>query len=766
VTDSGQYRFKRMPFGLRNASSHFQFVMNQAMLPFIQNVIVYIDDIVIFSDSVSDLVAITEKVFRHLLRLGFRLAPHKLRVSDEIEFLGLLVSSEGLRISPARYERIKNLPIPRTLTQLRSFLGFCNWFREFIPNFSSLSAPCTDLLKRRQQRFSMTPTAEAAVCELCAALQKAPPLHHFDPERPTAVFTDASDAGIGAVLMQASEDAKWVFPIGYFSRKFTDSQRNWTTIQRECFAIFASVKHWSHLLAHRRFKVFTDHRNLQWLSSAQNPMLVRWYALLLEFDFEIIHISGPRNAAADFLSRTHGESTPLLILGDSSPTTNDGQIDSPPVQKERVPWNPDQLRILLDNHNVIVGHSGVSQLVSTTKLPRSMVEKFVKSCPICQKQRITEIQKPISSPHFGFKAVDPLEAILMDHITGLPRDKKGNQNILSIMLPSIRFVFLFATKTVDADEVFVSLLNVMSLIGSPRFFRSDQGSAFDSELVKSLAFASGAISIMNDAYVHEQAGMIERSHRQTLRHLRGLIFEMDITDDWGAYLPLVQRIQNLTPHRDLQGYSPAALLFGYMSPSTHRLLAPALPDDFPATRIRRMTEIQENAIRKSLELQARPNEPPPPQHFRKGQFVLFKDEGRPRTSKTLMPWKGPYKVQAYDKELGVYTLHSPAGSSSSDTIKVHVSKLKKYNMEQTENPVATHARDFGHRVITKIKSHRGSPKRKMAMTFVVVYDDGFEGTLKYADVRNTEALDNYVKDKVEQNPDLVKLLDEPPQKKG
>jgi len=790
ITRTGHYMFTRMPFGLKNAATYFQNIMAVTLQTFRDNVVIYIDDIIIFADTYDELLSVTQRVFDHLARLNFRIKPTKVTVSDQVLFCGLVVSAGGLRISSERYDTVRNMVPPRTLKECRSVLGFFNWFRSFIPNHSVVAAPLTALTKTKKgdkSRFVLTKEAAAAFEQLKQALLRAPMLHHFDTRRPTAVFTDASDVGAGAVLLQAepSSNPHWVFPIAFFSRKFTTHQQTWTVIQKECCAIFLAVSTWYRWLCAAPFRIYTDHNNLRWWAQAANPMLQRWYALLMGLDFQVVHTPGGKNEAADHLSRF----PEAMVVSDQFLFLDDGEDESevheddPPDDAAATPqeggpssgggvevrptWSPEQLTIMQAQHNAITGHCGVQELSrriadsdSDVQIPLRMITDFVKSCPVCQKSRITSRWEQIEAPKFTTKASDPLEQLRLDHITGLPEDEEGNQNILVITLPSIRYVFLFGTKTVDAREAYKAILEVTGMIGVPRAFRSDRGGAFDSALVEAVAYAVGNIRVLSDSYIHEQNGLIETVHRQVLRHLRALVFEIDVVNEWSTVLPIVARIINLTPHRDLGNLTPASLLFGFMSPTSMRMLPPTKDEERLSERFLRIYRIQERMIEKTLRNQSQPHGPSPPQAYKNGSLVLMKDDRRPKGNKVQMPWKGPYKVVGYNKILGVYTLHSTAGATNSDTIKVHVSFLRPYNAAQTPDPVAVHAKDFNHQGIDKIIAHRGNPRRRKAMTFNGRFLDGGEEIKSYMEVRQTEALDRYILENKESSPDLQILLKE------
>lgn len=261
-TREGLFEWLVMPFGLSNAPSTFMRVMNQALRPFIGKfVVVYFDDILIFSMTLDDhinhlrevlLVLRRDQLFATLKKCEFG--------SEQVHFLGYIVSSKGLAVDRAKVEAIQSWPVPTTLSETRSFHGLASFYRRFVPQFSSLMAPMMDCI-RREGTFLWTPEASHAFTIIKQNLSSAPILALPDFSQVFELHTDASKFGIGAVLSQRNR------PITFFSEKLSGARLRYSTYDVEFYAVVQAIKHWRHYLFHKEFVLFTDHDALKHLNN-------------------------------------------------------------------------------------------------------------------------------------------------------------------------------------------------------------------------------------------------------------------------------------------------------------------------------------------------------------------------------------------------------------------------------------------------------------------------------------------------------------------
>ncbi|XP_077137504.1 uncharacterized protein LOC143803164 [Ranitomeya variabilis] len=243
----------------------------------------------------------------------------------EIQFLGYVMSTQGISMDGSKTQAIKNWPVPKNVKEVQRFIGFANFYRRFIRNFSEVVSPITQLT-RKASSFTWTPQAQEAFSSLKDKFTTAPILVHPNPELAFIIEVDASDCAIGAILSQRTGEKNVLHPCAFFSQRLSAAERNYDVGNRELLAIIAAFKEWRHLLqgAAQQIVVLTDHRNLEFIRSAKclTPRQARWNLFLNQFNFIISYRPGSHNGKADALSRIHSTETrpptpPKTILPDS-----------------------------------------------------------------------------------------------------------------------------------------------------------------------------------------------------------------------------------------------------------------------------------------------------------------------------------------------------------------------------------------------------------------------------------------------------------------
>ncbi|XP_076859481.1 uncharacterized protein LOC143512733 [Brachyhypopomus gauderio] len=294
-----------MPFGLRNAPSTFQRLMNM-VLGDVQNCEVYLDDVVIYTSSWAHHIQVLDNVFRKLQDASLVLNMEKCDFGKgEIIYLGKVVGNGTVRPLNAKVDAICAFPAPETRRHLRRFLGMAGYYRCFCPNFSDVVAPMSNLLCKNVP-FVWSPACQRSFEAVKSLLISAPVLAAPDYDRPFKLEVDASGTGIGAVLVQ--EDMFGVdHPTCYFSRKFNKHQLAYSTIEKEALALLLALQHFEVYLggsAHP-ITVFTDHNPLVFLQrmANANQRLMRWSLIVQGFNIHIVHKRGLDNVVADALSR-------------------------------------------------------------------------------------------------------------------------------------------------------------------------------------------------------------------------------------------------------------------------------------------------------------------------------------------------------------------------------------------------------------------------------------------------------------------------------
>ncbi|KAK3521850.1 hypothetical protein QTP70_018584 [Hemibagrus guttatus] len=311
ITPSGHYEYLVMPYGLSNAPSVFQSFMNEIFRDMLHRfVVVYIDDNLIYSPNLSDHVDHVKQVLNRLRHYHLYLKLEKCEFHQSTtQFLGYVISPEGIQMDCAKVEAIKSWPQPGIVKDLQHFLGFANFYRRFISGYSDLTAPLTSLLHKKPKNLSCISGVIEAFRKLKAAFCMAPNLVHADPTRPFVVEVDASALGVGAVLSQRRGEAPVLHPCAYFSKKLSPVEQNYDIGNRELLAIKLALEEWRHWLegANHPFEVITDYKNLQYLREAKrlNPRQARWALFFTQFNFCATYHPGNKNTKADALSRIH-----------------------------------------------------------------------------------------------------------------------------------------------------------------------------------------------------------------------------------------------------------------------------------------------------------------------------------------------------------------------------------------------------------------------------------------------------------------------------
>ena len=315
----GFYEYNRMGFGLTNSPATYQRLMEDCLgdLHF-EICMIFIDDLIIFSDTYEEHVRRLKTVFQRLQENGLKLSPKKCKFfQSEVRYLGHIVSGDGVKPDPSKVDKVMNWPTPESPEQVRQFLGFAGYYRKFIRNFAKIGWPLTNLLPQigkteRNKKTKVKPTVrwnwgpdqQEAFEGLKTALTTQPVLGYPDYTLPFELHTDACQQGLGAVLYQEQQDGKRV--IAYASRVLSKTERNYPAHKLEFLALKWAVteKFHDYLYGHQ-FTVLTDNNPLTYvLTSAKlDATGHRWLAALSTYNFSIKYIPGKANTDADGLSR-------------------------------------------------------------------------------------------------------------------------------------------------------------------------------------------------------------------------------------------------------------------------------------------------------------------------------------------------------------------------------------------------------------------------------------------------------------------------------
>ncbi|KAI2658160.1 Transposon Tf2-6 polyprotein [Labeo rohita] len=562
------YEYRVMPFGLANSPSYFQAFVNEVFRDMLNRwVIVYMDDILIFSNTRSDHIQHVRVVLQRLIQ--HRLYAKCLFHQERIAFLGYVISPEGVAMDDSKVNAVRNWPCPKTLKELQRFLGFANFYRRFIRNFSSIAAPLTSMIKKGSTRLSWSPDALQAFQDLRQRFTTAPILRHPDPQVPFVVEVDASSTGSGREKIWQRED------VG----------------NRELLAIKLALEEWRHWLegARHPFIILTDHKNLEYLRTARvlNHRQARWALFFTRFNFIINYRPGSQNTKADALSRVHEPeqvSQPTETVLPSSiivapvawdlmtEVTEAQAQDPPPVDcPEGLTYVPAVLRkrVLSEVHSVpSSGHPGIEATVHLLRNRfwwpslRSDTITFIKQCATCNTSKTSHqlpagLLQPLPIPK------RPWSHIALDFVTDLP-PSQGHTTILTVIdrfSKGCRFVPL--PKLPSAMETAEVLCNtVFRFYGLPEDIVSDRGPQFTSRLWSSFFRLLGVNISLTSGYHPEANGQVERLNQELTRFLRSYCH--DRQGDWSRFLLWAEYAQNsiqkpstnMTPFQSVLGFQP------------------------------------------------------------------------------------------------------------------------------------------------------------------------------------------------------------------
>ena len=312
----GFYEFNVMPFGLTNSPATFQRLMERCMGDLhLSQCLVYLDDIIVFSQTFEDHLVRLGAVFERLKSFGLKLKPSKCQfLKDKVKYLGHVVSKSGVEVDPEKVEVLSSMAPPKNINELQQFLGFVGFNRRFVANFSSIVSPLNQLLKK-EAAFEWTSRQQDAFETIIAKLTSAPVLGFADFSQPFILHVDASTTGLGAMLSQEQEGGRRV--IAYGSRSLNPAEQRYPAHKLEFLALKWSVCERFHdYLYGQKFKVVTDNNPLTYvLTSAKlDAAGHRWAAALATYDFSLSYLPGKQNTAADFLSRMHSNEEVRAVL--------------------------------------------------------------------------------------------------------------------------------------------------------------------------------------------------------------------------------------------------------------------------------------------------------------------------------------------------------------------------------------------------------------------------------------------------------------------
>jgi transposase InsO family protein len=626
-TNRGLFEPTVMFFGLTNSPPTFQAMMDHIFGDLIKagKMLVYLDDCLLFASSLEELRATTQEVLRRCRQHKLYFKPEKCQFEKtEVDFMGVIISHQSIRMDPIKTKAIDEWPIPTNLREARSFMQFCNFYRDFIPHFSTVVKPL-NLLTTKNHVFEWEGPQQRAFDLLKSAIRTDVVLITPQEGCSYRLESDASNYAAGAVLHQIIDGVPR--PLGFFSKTFVEAERNYEIYDKELLAIMMALDHWRHhLMGLNGFEIWTDHKNLEYFREAQklNRRQARWYSTLQDYNFSLHYRPGKAHKIADFLTRgSHydkgdDDNQDIVLLKPEiffrrleveseedivKEISQKSQLRDESVKKQLLRKDPDfqeegllvsyrgliyvpmdrslRERIIAAHHDSILGgHAGrakTTELIQRTYWWPSMIGqigRYIAGCEACQRT------KPrVGAPHATLQPNEippyPWHTISVDFIG--PLCPAGGFDTIAVAVDrSTKYVIIEPTnKEINPEGTARILRNrVFAQQGIPKKIISDRGKQFVGSFSRDLYRQLGITGNPSTAYHPQTDGQTERANQEIEKYLR--LFINYHQDDWHDWLPMAEFALN-NRKSDATGYSPFFLNKGY-HPNMH-INRPHVPQD-------------------------------------------------------------------------------------------------------------------------------------------------------------------------------------------
>ena len=547
--------FRRLPFGLSQAGATFnRFV--QKLLGGVKNCRHFVDDVIVSSATLDEHIEDLERVFKILKDEGVTLNEEKCSFAKKkVEFLGMVIEEGTIRPSPEKVAAVRNFPRPKSVKELRRYLGLTNFYRGMIKDYAVIVAPLYSLTGLSPKaafpwRAEHQKAFEESRDALCAGVQRQMP----DLTKPFTVRVDASALGVGAMLLQGDR------LIECASKKFPKEALRYAVIEQEAYGIMFAIDHWRHFLLGAKFEVQCDHRPLAWLQSKKDAhgKLGRWALRLAEYDFSIKHIPGRENVDADCLSRA-------FVAAVAPADMAREQTSDPEIMKAMEADPKERFTTAADGRIFFRGEDGKSRLCLPAHFRRTVwqelhenfghlgaarmrqliderfwwprlrqdVKRLAKGCRACAIHKdLTPAPSAVPLDPVDPADLQPMERVAVDAVGPFQPDSDGNKYLLVAVDYFSRYVEAEPVKALGG-KVLVNFFSKFSArYGFPRELVMDQGADNQSKEFREFCEKVGIKQRFIAPY-HHQSNMGERSHRSILNSLRASGAE----ENWSEKLP-------------------------------------------------------------------------------------------------------------------------------------------------------------------------------------------------------------------------------------
>jgi len=591
VTSSGQYWFLKTPMGLSIAPPVFQRYINTAFRQLVQQgtILVYMDDIIILALDENEALERLQIVLKTASEYGLELNLKKLKLlKKRIEFLGYIVEKGSISPSPDKTLAVIRFPEPKSYKQVQSFLGLTGYFRKFIPRYSILAKPLSDLLKKDVD-FQFGRDQRIAFNKLKELLSEKPVLQIYHPDYETEVHTDASKDGYGAVLLQKSPEDGKIHPVYYMSKKTTPAESNYSSYDLEVLAVIMALKKFRVYLLGIKFDIITDCSAFQRTMDKKDiiPRITRWALMLEEFEYTIKHRSGTRMQHVDALSRF-----PVMYALSNELTTRikRAQLDDEKIKaiievlKEKpyedytiidgilfkfskgndllvVPKGM-QTEIIRNSHER--GHFSVKkteEIIRQDYYISNLNAKIIRVIENCIKCIINNKKagRKEGLLHPIFKGSLPFQTYQVDHVGPMESTHKGYNHLFVVVDSFTKFVWVYPVKSTTSREVINKLELQKTTFGNPSQIVADRGTAFTSQEFKDYCISENIELKFITTGLPRANGQVERVNAIIVNVLAKL--STDNPTKWYQHVAAVQRAINSTYQRSIKR-TPFELLTG------------------------------------------------------------------------------------------------------------------------------------------------------------------------------------------------------------
>lgn len=720
-TRYGKFSWRVLPFGLANSPPVFQAQMNATLGECLdQFAMVYLDDILVFSKTQEEHERHLKHVLDRLQQAQFVVNLKKCHLFQRsVSFLGFKVSEAGTAPDDDKVKAITTWPEPTNVQEVRQFVGTVQHFRRYIPNFAHIASPLTDLTKgtgAKHRPIIWTPACQNSFDRLKHLLTVAPVLQAPCMDRPFKIETDASDFGVGAVLLQQNDKGDW-HPLAYESQKLSSEERAYPVQERELLAVLHALRKWRYLVEGRPCVVFTDHEPLQYCRSKPNPCsrIRRWLSELELYQPDIQYQRASKNTVPDALSRLGGPKctpSPTSFEPDYLYAANLAHDTDWPkfYLQPRNEWPTAYQQLLTQeaNHFVVRDQCVYRLMPATTSTPArevrfalfarraDLVSKYHESCghggattiydimhkrwwwPYMQRDITTWIRqcprcqlaaRPDKRTHHApMRPLDIPEAFSrwhLDFVGELPKTARGNRWLLVAVDYATNWPIAVAMPDATADAIAdVLFKEIVMRFGVPQEILTDRGPNFRSRLLAAYVKRLGTFHRFTSAFHPRTNGKCER--------LNGVIKQMlrkyahgDI-HHWDDYVAPALWACRIRKHRTT-GVSPFYLTYGREPKLPGDILHPTLLNDLsidPQAQVdsampslRALKQARATARDRMQEVsqadKLRWDAHLKPHTFKIGDLVLLRHESKLSLE---YDWMGPYRVQATHMDTDTYKI--------------------------------------------------------------------------------------------------------------